>query len=195
MDLLATNHRYFELPGEIEVDPLFEYHRALGKEVQRVGRRYTRPYPATIAQALISQLMRKQSDLEHRAVGKDQAWFNLIVWRLARRLGLAPDAFGTHRGATDSQSNRALKQRRGFEGLLRALVPRFKEQSDEHWKTYLKHAIRTEFSHISKSEAINIVRRIQDPHGPKPPRRHMFSPRQRIEPIEPDMSGYRQDSQ
>lgn len=186
-EVLASNHRYFQLPG-FRVDPIYVFYQKLGKQVECVQLQQTSSYPIGIAAGLLAQFVDSKADNKRRKNDKTQNWFNIVVHRLARRQLLTADALVPGNGNADRKIRIAIRRRQGFEGMLRMMIPRFAEESKDHWEHHLANAIRFEFPNLDEKTTQNLVARVKDPNIVWTPSSIDFSfNRRKIKMVEPEI--------
>jgi len=192
----ATGHRYFELPDGQEVDPLFRYYSKMGAmRLQHFGKIYGRPYPVSVARGAIAYYKGGKAQEDRYSHGKHQNWFNRVVHNLARRQKLTPDTYGGIAGVTGTQKSKAANRKRlGFEGMLRMLIPRFQQESKDHWEAMLKVAVKLQFPSATDASVKALMGRLKSDFSPPLPRGTVWEPRRKIKLVEPSFSGDRQDT-
>jgi len=186
-EVLSNNHRFHRLPTSV-VDPLVRFFEKQGKTVECYKPYRIRPYPVAVAAGVLAQFKSKQERDQRQTRDETQRWFDYAIHRICRRLSLPPDLWGFQQGSTDRTSRRYKKMRRQLEGLLRVFTKRMQEESEKYWKGYLVNSLQREFPHMPEDDAVSLVERLENEHGPQPPR-SLHKQRRKVKMIEPELGG------
>lgn len=181
-EILSNNHRYFQYKAQ-DIDPLRDYYGDRGSVVYITDKYRAPSVPISIIQGLLGRVTDSHHSTRDWEDGTDPhlSWFLKTVHRIARRVRLTPYWWAR-------KDPQGIQDKKAFEGYMRVLVPRFREESEDKWKHYLKEALRTEFPSWEDGSIDNFIIRIVQQFGPPPPRTHQPS-KKKVQLVTPD-TGY-----
>lgn len=170
--LIDGGHRWFRA-GSDEIDPLYVFLKNKNVDTWKQETKRAYAYPESVVLGVLAQF----ENSAHSADDPTQMWFRNVVRRLARRQQLTPHVWS-------SESPKDIRARTGFEGYMRILLPRLREESASSWEYYLTRALTSEFPSWDSESIVRFVQRIQQEFGPEAPR-SMYKQRKRIKLVDP----------